>query len=203
MIAALVLSVLSQAAPPKLNTILQELMKNGHFRDTITLLHTTGLDHQVGANGHDYTLFAVPDSAYAKLPAEARKAILNQDRFGSSIAGNHLLTGKYGYDSFINGTSALGQPLTHTVKTWAETTFTTISRPNGLFIGKVKVLRDIPCSNGTIMVVDGFIPYEIPAPKGLGLERVIPAEILKWGLGRYRPVKPLPATGIIKAGAID
>jgi len=185
------------------STMLDVLNRDGHYKNFVKMLHMTGLDHQVGGNGGPgYTLFAVPDRAFAKLPKEARKAIISQDASGSLVAATHLVPGKYSSVSFMNGTSAPGQPLTHTIKSWTQATLTVVSKPEGLFIGKVKILRETYCSNGTIIFVDGFIPYEIPRPRGAGLEAIIPADLLKWGLGRYLPSPPLPP-GVTKTGAID
>lgn len=200
-VIALVTFCLARQSNP--STMLDVLNRDGHYKNFVALLKVTGLDHQVGANGGPgYTLFAVPDSAFAKLPKEARKALTTSDSSGSLVAATHLVAGKYGSISFINGISTPGQPLTHTIKAWTQASLTVTAQPTGLFIGKVKILREIYCSNGTIMFVDGFIPYEMPRPRGIGLEAIIPADLLKWGLGRYLPSKPLPP-GVTKTGAID
>lgn len=185
--AALLLGVLGQVTPAP-NSILQLVQRDGRFKMLSQLLHTTGLDHNLsGHGGPAYTLIAPTDAAFNKLPLDARKAVLNQDRFGASIIGGHLLNGKYGTMSFTNGISPQGQPLRHHLKSFGETYIDTESTAKGLTINGAKVIGELFAGNGIILVVDRVLPVVIDAPRSSGFSRVLPAEILRWGLGKYRP----------------
>lgn len=150
------------------------------------MLRVSGLAHQLSATGigTGYTYLAVRDSVFAKLPAGARKGLLNQERLGGCVAAAQLIKGAYPLRTLQTGESATGA-VRHVLPRWSGLEAISIAKGGDVMIGPAKVLRQIRSSSGVILEVDRFIPYELPEPKGDGLHAAIPSELVKWGLGKY------------------
>jgi uncharacterized surface protein with fasciclin (FAS1) repeats len=164
--------------------IVETLEKDGRFTQLRKMLKTTGIETFLSASG-PYTIFAPVDKAFFKLPVNVRKAIVETDANGSQLVSGFVLRGKYGMVSFTNGTSARGKPLTHQMKSFADTFLTTISRNGKLEVNGASIIGEIITSNGTILIIDKVIPVIISAPAKTGPSRALPQNLLKWGLGKY------------------
>jgi uncharacterized surface protein with fasciclin (FAS1) repeats len=163
---------------------MEALERDGRFKQLGKMLKNTGLDSYL-KSGQEYTLFAPVDKAFDKLPTDVRKAIVETDADGSGLAMGLVVKGKYGIISFTNGASAIGKPLTHKLNTFSETFITTVSEKGKLTVNGAQVLGEIYAANGTIIIVDKVIPVVMSAPAKSGLTRVLPKNLLKWGLGQY------------------
>jgi uncharacterized surface protein with fasciclin (FAS1) repeats len=163
---------------------MEALERDGRFKQLGKMLKNTGMDSYLKSD-QPYTLFAPVDKAFGKLPADVRKAIVDGDDSGSRLAMGFVIKGNYGIISFTNGVSPIGKPLTHKLNTFSETFITTVSEKGELTVNGAKVLGEIYAANGTIIVVDKVIPVVMSAPAKSGLTRVLPKNLLKWGLGQY------------------
>jgi len=174
------------------DTITDKINKDSRFTILRKLLKTTGMD-TILASSKYYTLFAPTDAAFKKLPPDVLKAVVENDRIGSQVVMAHVLANKYGIVSFMNGTSAPGQPLTHRLKTFTESYLTTVCEKRGLTANDSLVTGELYTGNGAILIVDTVMPLIIDRPLSEGLSRSAPHEMFEWGLAKYIPACiPLP-----------
>lgn len=177
-------------APPTPDSITEAVIADSRFRMLHRVLRATGMDTILDRKAPSYTLFAPTDAAFQKLPRPILNELLTRDGLSYPLAGAHILEGKYGIESFTNGTAPLGQPLRHRLKTWGDTYLhTEVSRSGRLTANGAKVVEQIHTPNGNILVIDTVMPAIIDPPRPNGLSRSLPSELFQWSLGKYERPK--------------
>jgi len=178
---ALLLPLLASAQS---ETLLQKIDKDPRFTILRKLMKAAGMDTTLGGD-KAYTLFAPTDAAFQKLPAGALKAILKQDRLATPVVMAHVLEGRYGTLSFMNGISKAGEPLTYRLTMEGGYHLTTICGNDGLTVNGLRVANEMFASNGTIVMLDSVMPIYVDHPKPDGLSARLPQEFWKWGMARF------------------
>jgi len=185
--AALAFALVGQV--DQTNKSINEVLEaDGRFTVLQKLVKATGLNQSFSGTGQkSYTLFAPTDAAFKKLPPEALKGLIGNDRLSWPLMCGHVLNGKYSLLSFINGISAPGQPLQHDLSSEFETYIRVVSTTKGGVVANgAKIVDQIMTSNGAILVLDKVMPTFIEPPRREGLSRSLPQVLFKWGLAGYR-----------------
>lgn len=124
--------------------IVDTAVKAGSFNTLVAAVKAAGLVDTLKGEG-PFTVFAPTDEAFAKLPADALKALLADKQALRKVLLYHVVSGKVTADQVVKMTSA----------PTAQGSNVMIDASNGVKINNATVVKaDIMTSNGVIHVID-------------------------------------------------
>lgn len=133
-----------------MNTIVKTVIDSGGFKTLVTALKTADLVETLNGNG-PFTVFAPTDDAFAKLPEETVKELINDKEALIKILTYHVISGKVMAKDVMNISSA---------KTLQGGDLA-IETTGGVMINNAKVIKaDLECSNGVIHIIDTVLMPE-------------------------------------------
>lgn len=151
----LIFSSLSCAAITHRLSIAETARQAGQFKTLLTALSVTGLD-KVVAQSKDLTVFAPTDDAFAKLPAGALEALLQDEEALKQILLYHVASKELKAKDVLKANE---------VKTLAGKTIAVSVNNEGAFLNQAKVLKtDIRANNGIIHVIDEVLVFDENTP---------------------------------------
>jgi len=130
-------------------TIDRVLRTDDRFSTLVAALDSTGLDSTLASDG-PYTLFAPPNSAFARLP-EGTMDVLLTDRVDRlrAILSRHVVAGDVTGDDLADAS----------VLTTLRGDTLRVRRDSALAVGPAMIVdRDVPVANGRIHVLDHVLP---------------------------------------------
>ncbi len=130
-------------------TIVDEISGDGRFSTLAAAIETAGLAGTLASEG-PFTLFAPPDSVFAKLPPGAAESLLQDIPALKNILLYHVMPGRImaaDLGKIPTAATLLGDPLPIE------------AAPGGAFtVGGAPIVRpDVPASNGVIHVIDKLL----------------------------------------------
>ena len=134
---------------PDTMTIDRVLRTDDRFSTLVAALDSSGLDSTLAADG-PYTLFAPPNTAFARLP-EGTIDVLMTERIGRlrTVLSHHVVDGRVDADT-LSATSGLQMLSGDSLR---------VRRDSVLSVGSARVLDDgIVTANGVIHVIDRVLP---------------------------------------------
>jgi uncharacterized surface protein with fasciclin (FAS1) repeats len=132
-------------------TIVETAAEAGSFKTLIAAVKAAGLEEALNAEG-PYTVFAPTDEAFAKIPAEALKGLLqpeNKEKL-QAILKYHVVSGK------VLAADVVKLQKAKTVN--GQEVEIKVTEKKGVMIDGANVIKtDIECGNGVIHVIDAVI----------------------------------------------
>ncbi len=127
-----------------MKNIIDTITNTQDFSTLLTAIKASGLSNTLSGNG-PFTIFAPSNEAFAKIPADTLKAILEDKAKLTSILKYHV----------VSGMVMAKDVMTMTEATTLEGSKITIKVKNDVVINNSKVIKtDIECSNGVIHMID-------------------------------------------------
>jgi transforming growth factor-beta-induced protein len=144
-------------AAPAAGTIVDVISGDGRFSTLAAAIETAGLGATLAGEG-PFTLFAPPDSVFAKLPPGAAESLLQDVPALKNILLYHVVPGRImaaDLGKIPTAATLLGDPLPIEVGPGGAVT-----------VGGAPIVRpDVPASNGVIHVIDKLL---LPPEKTAG-----------------------------------
>jgi len=137
----------AETTKAKARNIVETAQAAGSFKTLIEALRVAKLDSALAGPG-PFTVFAPSDEAFAKVPAEALKGLLQNPEELAKVLKLHVVSGRL-------TSTEIGS--VGTLKTLSGQTLA-IDTTEGVKVGQSKVVKaDIACENGVIHVLDSVL----------------------------------------------
>jgi len=143
-------------AAPAAGTIVEIVSGDGYFSTLAAAIETAGLAETLSGEG-PFTLFAPPDSVFAKLPPGTAESLLQDVPALKNLLLYHVVPGKL--------TAADLEKLPLATSLLGESLVIDAAPDGGITIGGARFARaDLPAANGVIHVIDRLLlpPEKMP-----------------------------------------